>query len=130
MATPPSSDTVDTITSIIQGVPIHTTHDPNAVAVAMPLVMRENYRPSKPTTLATMVTSKQPMMATTLRPKVTATIHAAPPIIQDVLSRTSPDTTCVVGDWPMMATPLRHLLPPMIATAPPNCSGCAGLHPT
>eukprot|EP00978_Attheya_sp_CCMP212_P031909 scaffold122341_cov40-Attheya_sp.AAC.2 len=78
MATPPSADTVDTVPSIVKGAIHHTTHDPN-VAVATRLgTGRYYYRPSKPTSLATVVASLVPTMATRLRPAPSVTNLSVP----------------------------------------------------
>eukprot|EP00978_Attheya_sp_CCMP212_P028354 scaffold97755_cov61-Attheya_sp.AAC.1 len=58
MSISPPADTVDTVPSIVQGALTHTAHDPNVV-VHTPLgTVVDQYRPSKPTTLATLVASK------------------------------------------------------------------------
>eukprot|EP00978_Attheya_sp_CCMP212_P006718 scaffold15589_cov71-Attheya_sp.AAC.3 len=58
MAPPPPSDTINAVPSIVQGVPTHTTQDPN-VAVYMPFgTVADQYRPSKPTTMVTAVANQ------------------------------------------------------------------------
>eukprot|EP00978_Attheya_sp_CCMP212_P021384 scaffold62336_cov35-Attheya_sp.AAC.2 len=62
MAPPPPSDVIDFFPSIVPGAPTHTAHDPN-VAIHTPLgTVVDQYRPSKPITMATAVANQQPTM--------------------------------------------------------------------
>eukprot|EP00978_Attheya_sp_CCMP212_P030988 scaffold115760_cov65-Attheya_sp.AAC.7 len=83
MATPfrhPSPPTVAAIPPIVQCGPADTPPEPTK-ALATQLGTRAiQYRPSKPTSLATVVASNLPTMATPFRHPSPPTIAAIPPI--------------------------------------------------